>query len=529
MRKLLLSFLVVSACGVPSFGSEVKVENGVVSPIPNSESRRNYRTLSNQSEVIEKALNYLNHLRALTGLRKFCLNSLLSQAAYNHAKYMAVNRIIGHYENEGYSGFTGVTPSDRVLYVGYPSRFVGENLSYGQKDVCESIDSLFSAIYHRFGFLNYKYDEIGIGIYDTFYVYDMGNRELSQYCENPESEINGYYYYDMCADRNTKVPADIFDSLLNSQPDYVLWPPPKFSDTPPAFYEESPDPLPDYSVSGYPISINFNPIRFSDVELESFRLYRLKNGQETEITDTRVLTHETDPNGHLSPLEFALFPLERLDWGSDYIAEAVVSVNGTERLFRWEFKTKNLTYPYYVVDEESATIPVKSGVTYELYLIPLSPDDVIESYRYSGYWDKADFGFTDSNTIHFRIDGKVGNTVTLEVKEKDRTRIIKLVISEKDEAIYPESEKEEVVLILKKGWNLKGTLDNISLKNFEIPEVSIIWKYKNGNWYGWSPDDRIMELISKAGIESFDRIDSGDGFWVKVTHDVEIELSGGGK
>ena len=54
MRKLLLSFLVVSVCGAPSFGSEVKVENGVVSPIPNSESKENYRALSSQSEVIEK-------------------------------------------------------------------------------------------------------------------------------------------------------------------------------------------------------------------------------------------------------------------------------------------------------------------------------------------------------------------------------------------------------------------------------------------------------------------------------------------
>jgi uncharacterized protein YkwD len=176
--NLLMGLLFLLVSSISSNAQEIKVENGVVNPL-SVEKRFVVRSSENVQEEISRGLEYLNALREKVGLVPFELNPYLSKAAYNHAIYMAVNKVVGHYESEGYNDFTGVTPSDRVTYAGYPLRYVGENLSYGQENIYESIDGLFSAIYHRFGFLDFNYDDVGIVIYDNFYVYYMGNSKLS--------------------------------------------------------------------------------------------------------------------------------------------------------------------------------------------------------------------------------------------------------------------------------------------------------------------------------------------------------------
>ena len=70
-----------------------------------------------------------------------------------------------------------------------------------------SVDGLFSAIYHRFGFLDFTTDEIGIGESDDsnlyVYTYDIGNKRLREFCNKGESDsdITGYYMT-ICADQN---------------------------------------------------------------------------------------------------------------------------------------------------------------------------------------------------------------------------------------------------------------------------------------------------------------------------------------
>lgn len=68
------------------------------------------------------------------------------------------------------------------------------------------------------------------------------------------------------------------------------------------------------------------PLFFEDVTLHSFRLFNHETG--VEVLDTRLLDADSDPNGKFSGLEFALFPLERLDWNTAYRAEAVYSADG---------------------------------------------------------------------------------------------------------------------------------------------------------------------------------------------------------
>ena len=76
-------------------------------------------------------------------------------------------------------------------------------------------------------------------------------------------------------------------------------------DVVPVFYEELPDPLPNHSVSGFPISISFNEIEFKSIKIVNFQLFDI-NGKE--IRDTVFYNHNTDPNRKLKKYEFGVLP-----------------------------------------------------------------------------------------------------------------------------------------------------------------------------------------------------------------------------
>lgn len=210
---------------------------------------------------ISGGLSHLNKLRILTGMTAFSENILLNQSAFNHSYYHILNDTMGHGEVENTPGFTGASPTDRANFVGYLST-VGENISAGNSDVINSIDLLFSAIYHRFGFLDFAYDEIGLGTsssatyaYENSYVYNMGNNDINQLCAGESFTGVGSYYWGVCADVNFRIELNTYESALDfnkiANPALVVWPFENQSDSLPVFFEESPDPLPDCSVSGY--------------------------------------------------------------------------------------------------------------------------------------------------------------------------------------------------------------------------------------------------------------------------------------
>ncbi len=62
---------------------------------------------------------YLNSMRQMAGLNLYTINSHLEQSAAAHANWIVLNDITGHYEMEGTSGFTGITPVDRAQAAGY--------------------------------------------------------------------------------------------------------------------------------------------------------------------------------------------------------------------------------------------------------------------------------------------------------------------------------------------------------------------------------------------------------------------------
>ncbi len=351
-------------------------------------------------------LAYLNNIREHAGLIKLKTNKALQRAAVSHAKYLIQNQRNGHYEKKGKYSYTGTTPSKRVIKAGYPSTFVMENLSINTAGQAKSIDNLFSAIYHRLVFLNLDKDEIGFGVYSTkkkrkikrAYVYDMSSSAVAKLCKRSFTMTNGVYYMKNICDQSAKmVPRLLFeekkDEVRRKNKDIILYPYAEQTNIWPAFYNESPDPLPGYKVSGFPISVQFNPAYYKSVKLKSFRLY---DEYEKEIKKTKILQHKNDHNHLLTNLEFALMPLKRLEFGRTYTVVFNVVADGVQVKKRWSFTTVKPKEKLYRITEKKTKLTVSSGSKALLYIVPDSGKDIVHSYKSRG---GVKAFFLDQNTL----------------------------------------------------------------------------------------------------------------------------------
>lgn len=113
-----------------------------------------------------RAFNYLNDLRSSLGLGKLNYSSELTKSAANHVNYMTLNSSVSHFEKQELPGFTGATPSDRAIAVGYNSTVVGEGISYGI-DKVEAIDLLLNSVFHRSSILNQSWRDVGSASFAT--------------------------------------------------------------------------------------------------------------------------------------------------------------------------------------------------------------------------------------------------------------------------------------------------------------------------------------------------------------------------
>ncbi len=390
------------------------------------------RTLntSTLSSIQDEGLNYLNSLRSHAGMIPFTSNTQLENASNNHALYLTKNNLFSHYESTQYSGFTGVEPANRAIFSGYAHRNVGENISSANSSVQNSIDTLFSAIYHRFAFLNFDYDEVGIGFsqsasygYENVYNYNMGLSPLRVLCESGESMHEESYYGGICQDESIKIGVQAYGDALrmnkNKNPDFVLWPSDGMEGISPVFYEESPDPLPECSVSGNPISIAFNPLKSGSIMIDSFKLY---DAQNKELTDVKLMDKRDDPNREFTDKEFALFPMNRLLWDSRYHVEIAYHDDGEAKHKRVDFKTTSLPYPAQTVGEKGMLLEAPVNQTTIFYLPPSHCNDTLTTFSTTGL--PSEIKFYDANTIMItpKTEGRLevlpsnGRNFTIEVK-----------------------------------------------------------------------------------------------------------------
>ncbi len=352
----------------------------------------------------EAALEYLNSLRKNSGMVPFYTNEKLEQSAQNHAKYLIKNDKIGHFQIEGKPEFTGIAPAGRAFFAGYKTHMIIENVSSNSPNFKESIDGLMSAIYHRFGFLDFQVDEIGIGVLQdaknrqkNAYVYNMGIYELNELCQDEIYDGVGSYVYNVCKDKSIKIKESDFKNALDSNrlhnKKIAIYPYDGQTDVPPAFFDEIPDPLPEYEVSGFPLSISFNEYYFKKVKVLSFKLFDTNN---KEIKETKFYNHIIDPNSKFKRFEFALFPLKRLEWDARYRTVVEYIVDGEKKSKEWYFHTKKFKYPLYVVNEKNRNFEVEINKSYIFYFEPTSKSDILGDLQYPL---SLDISFIDRNTV----------------------------------------------------------------------------------------------------------------------------------
>ena len=299
------------------------------------------------------ALNQINTYRQKSGLIALQSNIHLKKAASAHASYMIRNQNSGHFEKRGKVGYTGYSPMQRVIRAGYASKAVRENLTANSKSYKRSVETLFSAIYHRFTFLNFYVDEIGIGkvrnkkkrsykrVQRTF-VYDLGSSRVTALCRQKYSKESGNFYMkNLCKNSANDVPERLFKQRQNEvrrkNAKIIFFPYANQQNVQPVFYTEKPHPLPGSKVSGYPISVQFNPLYYHKIKLKKFRLY---DGNGKRIKQYKIITAKSDVNHMFTALEFAFMPLKKLAYNSVYQVEFEALADGKMVKKRWSFRTK---------------------------------------------------------------------------------------------------------------------------------------------------------------------------------------------
>ena len=395
------------------------------------------------SSTYATPLEYLNTLRTAAGLVAFTPASQLSTAAQNHSDYMQLNNTVGHGEVNGNSGYTGSTPSERTQYAGYSTLFIGENVSYGTPTAEASIDGLFSAIYHRFGFLHLSFDTVGIGQNTLFYTYDLSNSQHEQLCQGASYSGTGSYYLNVCADSNKHISVSAYSNASNAfasaAPALILWPFENAADIPPVFYEESPDPLPDDSVSGYPLSVEFNHQKFDSAP--NVTSFTIEDASGTSLNTLTRMTQANDPASRFTSYQTALFPEKRLEWGSRYNAFLSYESNGTSYTKSWCFSTQSLStyapHVYRIENTNDITLNVIAGESYALYIVPNHTNDTLQSVNYTYTANSVDFSFIDQNTAQITLDGSIGTYASFTFTNGQK---ITLNIQNSDTATVPKNE-----------------------------------------------------------------------------------------
>lgn len=380
----------------------------------------------------QEGLIYLNNIRHSVGLVKFKSNTFLQNAATSHANYLIQNQSIGHYEEKGKYAYTGSTPSERVKKAGYPSAYVMENISTNTEGQVKSINNLFAAIYHRLVFLNFDKDEIGLGFASTHkkksikytYVYNLASSSVSKLCYQSFAMQSGAYYMrDICKQKEKMIPQTEYSEakafMQRRSADIILYPYDKQTNIWPAFYNESPDPLPGYKVSGFPVSVQLNPAYYKNIQFKSFLLY---DESTKESIQSKILQQKNDHNRILKKHEFVLMPLRRLEFDKEYTAVFEAKADGRSIKKQWSFRTKNFKETVYRINQKETVLTLKAGSSIILYIVPTTQADILSSYTARG---NINVSFLDQNTFRVTLaeKGSLGKS-TLYFGEKRQVSFI---------------------------------------------------------------------------------------------------------
>ena len=197
----------------------------------------------------------------------------------------------------------------------------------------------------------------------------------------------------------------------------------------PVFYEESPDPLPDRQVSGYPVSVIVNDQKLNNFKLNSFKLFDEYNIQ---INDVRLLTSKNDPNQILKNNQYVLFPLKRLKNDHSYRAVVNYQLGHDTREFFWVFRTRPLAKTDNIITVHPWDKEIKLPYGIEHFVLFFPPDANYPGFNsYHVSYSKGispEIDFIDKNTLEVRIKSQIGKELKITLSDQ---RFIKIRIEKK--------------------------------------------------------------------------------------------------
>ncbi len=249
---------------------------------------------------------------------------------------------------------------------------------------------------------------------------------LKSYCQSASAadrNMDASSYSKTCNSdfRVNKQHLDRLDQqYFKRNPDYVIWPPVSARAVTPVFFEEEPDPLPDLNMSGYPLSLHFNPGKVKSVSLRNFKLEKVVNTNTSQrIKNIRAMDQKTDPQKIFTKLQFAWFPLQRLEWNTFYRASVTATLNGRQREIRWAFKTRSVASPLLTVNSQQSTVNVPEGKWFTLYhapdkRLPHPFKKINFSWLGAG---KVESEIIDSSTLKIRLDNTACQMVNLTMPQ----------------------------------------------------------------------------------------------------------------
>lgn len=257
--------------------------------------------------------NWINYRRALLGLSVLSRNSQVDTAAQGHSDYLRLNNTVSHEQTPGAPGFTGVKLTDRLDKAGYGltgGYAIGEVISATSKPSgFYHAEELITAIYHRFVMFEPIFKEMGTGA-TTVNGYTWFTADLTA--------TNGYgaglgagRMVNYPANNQTKVPTSF------------------------ASDSESPDPVPNQNVVGYPISVHSDGGREDGgVVVRSFTVAP-RGGS---VMNTLLLSRATD--SRTTKTAAAIIPLTPLQSSTTYDVRFDGSVGGVATTRAWSFTTQ---------------------------------------------------------------------------------------------------------------------------------------------------------------------------------------------
>ena len=265
------------------------------------------------NNIATDGLNWINYRRSQIGMPALARNGVIDTAAQGHSDYQRVNNVVSHDQTAGKTGYTGARLQDRLTNAGYvfgQPNAIGEVISATTNGSgFYMAEELITAIYHRFVIFEPVFKEIGAGAATTSANYSYFTADFVA--------NNGY---------GTGIAAGTI----------VTWPFNGQTQVPNNFnsdYEE-PDPVPDRSVVGYPVSVHTNLDRTLTVQSFTMRAH----GTSSDL-ETRLLALGKDSNTTTKSAA-AIVPLAQLASATTYDVSFSGAIDGAPVSRTWSFTTK---------------------------------------------------------------------------------------------------------------------------------------------------------------------------------------------